>query len=271
MQTKAVELNEKLIKFFSKEGEVWKIKIFGKLAENCSDNFSDVDIRIISKDPLITQQNAHRLIETNISPIISTFTLASNRDCFAEMIMLKDYPPYQKVDISIERDGAGIPFEPMATLYENSKAVGSNQDCQIYACKKTVDYNLLNVLFGIPRITKCFFRQDFDMYRRWKDQTNALLVLLNEKYSDWQEINEKKELSAHEAKLLFQNLTPSDKKRLNEVFPLTGDLKIPASFLNSLKFYVDLSFLKANKQRVTINKGFVNYIMKFAKEETSKL
>ncbi len=270
-QSKAHELQEKLIELFSKQAEVGKMRIFGKLAEGTGDDFSDVDIRIISKDPLITQKNAHRLIEDNIARIMATFTLASDPGCFAEMIMLAGYSPYQKIDISVEREGAGIPFEPITSVYENKNAAGLDRDCDIYTIKKSVDYNLMDVLFGVPRITKCFYRQDFDMYRRWKHQTDALIVLLNEKYTAWQAVSEKKELDAHAAKLLFQRLCAEDKHKLEQILPLNGELKIPISYLSSLQFYVELAMLKANALKVVLDQEFMHFMLKFAQEEVKKV
>lgn len=271
MKTKAQVLCDKLVEVISQEPEVWKINIFGKLAEKVSDDYSDVDIRIISKDPGVTQQKLHEIVERSISPITETFTLQSDVNCFAQMIMLTKYLPYQKIDISVEREGYGIKFEPMVTIYENKNAHGDDRDCKVVEIKQTTNYNLLNILFGVPRFTKCFFRNDFDMYRRWKDQTNALLVLLNEKYTEWKVENDKKQLSAHEAKLLFLKLNTDDKKNLEGVFPLNGSVNIPSSFYSSLKMYISISKQKADKIGITINRKFADYMLNFAESEINKL
>lgn len=271
MESKAQLLCDKLVDVFSKEPEVWKIKVFGKLTEGTSDSFSDVDIRIISKNPYLTQQKLHDIIEKNISKIRKTFLLASDPNCFAEMIMLKNYSPYQKIDISIERDGFGVPFSPIATVYENDSAKGLNKDCKVYEIKETVEYEVVNFLFGIPRITKCFFRNNFDMYRRWKYLTDSLLVLLNEKYTGWQMTNESKKLRANESKLLYQNLTRSDMKKLEKIFPLNGVVDISKSFLSGLMLYIELSRDKAIAMNVSLDEEFIEYMVKFARKEVKRL
>lgn len=271
MKSNAKKLSEELVKILSKEKEISKINIFGKLAENKSDEYSDIDIRVITKDPYLTQKRLHILIKDNISPIIDKFILASDKNHFAEMIMLKDYSPYQKIDISVGREGFGIQFYPILTIFENKKAFGKNRDCKILSTKKTADYVLEDILFSAPRITKCFFRQDFDMYRRWKNQTNALLVLLNEKYSKWQKVNEKKELKANEAKLLFENLSDKDKKNLSKIFPRIGIVNIPQSYIKSLEFFITLSRIKAKKFGIKLNDDFIDYILNFTKKEVEKI
>ena len=62
MGSKAQILCDKLVETFSKEPEVWKIETWGKIVEGISDSYSDVDIRIISKDPYLTQQKVHSII-----------------------------------------------------------------------------------------------------------------------------------------------------------------------------------------------------------------
>lgn len=271
MKSKAQELERKLIQVFSKEPEVWKIQVFGRLIEGADDEYSDVDIKIISKDPYLTQQNYHNVIEKNICKIRKTFILASNENCFAEMIMLEDYSPYQKIDISIERDGFGVHFSPISIAFQNDFAKGLNRDCEAYEIKRTVEYDLSNFLFGIPRITKCFFRKDFDMYRRWKNWTDVLLVMLEEKYIGWQQVNDKEKVKAHDSKLLFQKITKDDREKLEKVLPLDGKIDIPKSFLSGLMLYIELSKDKAKTINVALDEEFIKYMMEFAKDEVKRL
>lgn len=270
MESKAQLLCNKLIDVFSKEPEVWKIKVFGRLTEGVSDSYSDVDIRIISKDPYLTQRNFHSVIEKNISRIRKTFPLVSDRNSFAEMIMLEKYSPYQKIDISIEREGFGVPFNPISTVFQNDLSVGLDRDCEVHEIKKTVEYELLNVLFGVPRTTKCFFRRDFDIYRRWQSLTNSLLVILNEKYMGWQEINEQERIRAHDSKVLYKKMSKSDILKLKKVFPSDGMVDISKSFLSILDMYVEIADQKAKAQNVVLDEGFIKYIVNFAKKEVRR-
>jgi len=270
MGSKAQILCDKLVETFSKEPEVWKIETWGKIVEGISDSYSDVDIRIISKDPYLTQQKVHSIIEKEISLIRQTFPFLSNENKFTEMIMLRDYSPYQKIDMSVERDGFGVQFSPIITTFQNDSAKGLDRDCKVYDIKKTVDYDLMNVLFGIPRTTKCFFRKDFDIYRRWESLTDALLIILNEKYMGWQLVNEEERVRAHVAKVLYKRMTKEDILKLKKVFPSDGMVDISESYINALNLYLEIAHQKAKAQNITFDEEFIKYMMNFAEEEVRR-
>lgn len=268
----AKALSDKLVDAFSRQKEVARIRIFGKLAEGTFDQYSDVDIRIVSKDPFLTQSYYRKLIEESVSSIIkSTFLLVSDVNVYAEMIMLKDYTPYQKIDFDIEREGYGIDFKPSKDIYIAQNAVGEDQNLKIYPIANSVGYSLQNILFSVPRMTKCFFRKDFDMYRRWKSMTDVLLVLLYEKYFGYSEITDKKELKANEAKNLFLKLTDEDRNYLNRILPTEGKLTIPTSYLDALRLFVQESQRKASSFSVQLDTNFINYMFNFAEEEIRRV
>jgi len=267
MESKAQILCDKLVEAFSKEPEIWKVQVFGRLVDGVSDEYSDVDIKIISKDPYATQQKLHNVIEQSISRVRKTFLLASDKNCFAEMIMLSDYSPYQKIDISVEREGFGVSFSPISTVFQNDNAEGLDRDCEVYAIKKNVEYDLFNVLFGIPRTTKCLFRGDFDIYRRWQSLTNSLLLILSEKYLGWQLINEQERIRAHDAKVLYKKMIKSDILKLKKVFPSDGVVDISKSYISGLNLYVETACQKAEMQSVILDEEFIKYIVNFAKKE----
>jgi len=253
---------------FSKQPEIREITILGKNAEGTADQFSDIDIRIHSNSLLTTQQNYLRLIE-KISPILETFLLASENDNFAQMIMLKDFSPYQKIDFGI--CSGESTFKPYVSKYLNQKAKRDNSQLNVTPINNTVSYNLTNYLFGVPRMTKCLFRKDFDMYRRWKGMSNSALILLYEKYFDFEKETQKRELDAQESKKLFTKLSQADRSKLDKLFPVNGNLSLIDSFMGSLEMYIDVSKDKAKYFNERINESFVDYIRAFAKEEAKKL
>jgi predicted nucleotidyltransferase len=267
---KAIELKDKLVQLFSTRKEVSEILIFGKIAENKFDNYSDVDIKIISNDPYLTQATLHKTI-SRISPIRETFVLASDRNSFAEMIMLKRYMPYQKIDIGIERKGAGVDFKPITSVYKNNKALGDDRDCLIHSMHTTCDYNLNNFLFGVPRFIKCCYRKDFDLYRRWKGMTDRLLCLIYEKYFGWLKVTDIKKLDVPNSKKLYEALNNKDKSRLQNIYPLNGNVNLIKSFSSTLLWYIELSKEKAIAQKIKLNHNFIKYISYFARKELAKL
>jgi hypothetical protein len=262
------DLYAKVVPAFSKEPEVREISIFGRNAEGSADQYSDLDIRILSNDPLATQQKYLGIFNT-ISPVIETLLLASGPDQIARMIMLKDYSPYQKIDFGIL--AGENTFLPAISVYQNHNALYKSTKMTVEAIPFDVNYHLTNYLFGVPRMTKCFFRRDFDMYRRWKGMTDALLVLLYEKYNGFEKETQKKELNAVEAKRLFSQLTSSDEILLDKTFPRNAALSIPNSFLQGLAFYITLSREKAEYFEATLNQEFINSIYTFAENECNQI
>ncbi len=261
MKNKALELNDKLIALCKQMVEVEEILIFGRIAEGSSDEYSDVDIRLVSKDPYKTQHELRALISKEISPIIETFLLASNTNEFSEMWMLNDYAPYQKIDLGIIRRGYGLEFKNIKSVFMNKDATGEDRNFTLHPIENNVEYNLNNYLFGVPRFTKCLFRKDFDLYRRWKTMTDALLVLLEEKYFGFEKIQDKKVLNAPDSKRLLNIITYEDQKTLEKIMPLNGNLKISKSFLHNTKFFVELSKQKARKFRKELNSDFINHMI----------
>lgn len=266
----AIIIKDQLIKIFSSRDEISEVQIFGKLAENKADKYSDVDIRVISQDPYATQKDLKELIST-ISPIRETYILASDENTYALMFMLKNYTPYQKIDIGIQRKGYGIQFSNITTVYSKESKVNKNRDFDIVSTEKTVDYNLKNFLFGIPRITKCFFRNDFDMYRRWISNINAFMSLLYEKYFGWQEISEMKAPNAPNSKLLLEQLTSKDRKRFESILPLDRRPNIEKGLLNMLIWFIELSYEKSENLNIPINQSFSEFIINWTTKEIRKL
>lgn len=258
------DLYHKIIEAFSRQSEIRKITIFGKNAEGTSDSYSDIDIRVHSNN-LPKTASLYLSLFNQISPVLGTFLIASNESSLSQMIMLKDYSPYQKIDFGI--CAGESPFSPSVTVYENRSASGTKSKMKILPIPYDTKYNLDNVLFSIPRMTKCFFRKDFDMYRRWRGMTNALLVILFEKYFGYEREQQKTELNAPESKSLFLKLSVKDQGRLDSILPRKGNAVIATSYLNSLDFYLEMAKIKATKLKVSLDDHFINYMHKFAHDE----
>lgn len=263
------ELYYKVVKTFSEQPEIRKITIFGRNAEGTSDIYSDLDIRVHSNDPRRTQKYYLSLFK-KISSVVGTFLIASDGDNLAQMIMLKDYSPYQKIDFGICL-GEGVAFSPSVVVYENVRAIGNKQKMEPIKIVRDTEYNLDDVLFGVPRMTKCFFRRDFDMHRRWRGMINVTLVALFEKYFGYSKEMTKKELDAQESKGLFLMLKRTDKNMLEKILPLDGKIIVHLSYLHSLDFYLELATEKARRLGVALDLPFVNFMRRFAHSEIQKI
>jgi predicted nucleotidyltransferase len=262
------ELRNSLIKQFSQQKEVFKIFFFGKEVENKHDQFSDIDMIVCSSDLAKTQSN-YRNIISNISPIIGTLWLESSKKTFAESIMLKDYAPYQKIDLSITNDIANkIVGETLLVYEDENKSTLNSSELKIIE-KNPVRNQLHDYLFSVPRFTKCLFRKDFDMYRRWKGVTNIVPILLYEKHFGWQRESCKK-LMPQDFVLLYKNLSSDEKTKLEEVYPLNAELNIAKSFNKGVDLLIELSKLKAENFKIDIDENFIEYIKEFLNSEVKR-
>jgi len=263
------DLRAKCIDIFSRQDEVYQISVFGNEAEGSVDEYSDIDIVVCSNDRQETQRKYQHLFES-ISPIIGKGFIGADSRCFAEMVMLKYYSPYQKVDFSIVGaldDKTG--FGPFATVYENqAKRHDQNNEMALLASVPGVVQKLNDVLFSIPRFTKCLFRNDgINMYRRWVSITNSTTVLLLEKYTGWQITTTKKKLTPPEVHALMRNISDQERQVLDIMYPRRAVMNAATSYQASVHQYIELSKQKAQHLQVSLDNGFIEYMEQFMDNE----
>ena len=262
------ELRNTLIQQFSQQKEVFKVFFFGKEVESRHDQFSDIDMIVCSND-LAKTQLSYRDIINNISPIIGTLWLESSKKSFTESIMLKDYAPYQKIDLSITNNIANKVVGETLLVYEDeNKSTFNSSELKIIE-KNPVRNQLHDYLFSVPRFTKCLFRKDFDMYRRWKGVTSIVPILLYEKHFGWQRESCKK-LMPQDFALLYKNLSSDEKAKLEELYPLNAELNIVKSFNSGIDLLIELSKLKAKSFKVGIEENFIEYVKEFLNFEIKR-
>lgn len=295
-QNQHIHTREKLrslvIDSFSKEPEVFAIYFFGKEVENKSDRYSDIDMVVCSNDLAKTQAN-YLNIFNETSPVIGTFLLESQENQLAQMIMLKDFSPYQKIDLSIT-DGIetkisagfgpfvqayiktaeqlthlqkpplkGVPRQGGAGVLAHEQAISTLTIIQ----ENPIKHQLYDFLFSVPRFTKCLFRQDYDIYRRWKGISDIVTVLLYEKYFGWEENIASKSLSAKQSSRLYDNLSYEDNKLLQKILPLSGNLNIVQSYAVAMELLISLCRQKADHFKIQLDEDFIQYIKVFLDTE----
>lgn len=266
------ELRNCVIKSFSKEAEINSIYFFGKEVDNKSDEYSDIDMIICSND-LAKTQSKYLKILNDISPIIGSYLLNSTENDFSQMVMLKDFSPYQKIDFSITdsietKISAG--FGPFIPIYEdNSLTTKDNSKLEIIK-QDNVKNQLDNFLFTVPRFTKCLFRKDYDMYRRWKHISDYTMVLLYEKYFGWEEKTSKQKVHVKELSKLNKVMSNDENKILNKIFPSSGIVNIAESYKLSIELLITLCKQKADYFKVELNEDFVLHIERFLHSEITR-
>jgi predicted nucleotidyltransferase len=265
------ELRSRLIDVFSSQDEIYEIHLFGNEVSGEIDQYSDIDIIFCSNDPAQTQKKYLELLET-ISPVWDRLLLASQPYAFAEMVMLKGVSPYQKIDMSIvdriEREAA---FAPFGTVYrQQGEPEPNGTTLKVRTRKWDVTHMLNEYLFSIPRFTKCLFRKDYDLYRRWKGITNLLWVALYEKYFGWSEVTATTALKAHAAKKIYHALTCQDRERMDTVLPPSARMDVAASFEACTEFFIELLVEKAEHFNVPLRHAFIDHMKEFTRQELDR-
>lgn len=263
------ELRNLVINSFSKEEEIISIFFFGKEVDDKSDEYSDIDMIVCSND-LAKTQSKYLKIFNDISPIIGSYLLNSTENNFSQMVMLKDFSPYQKIDFSITDNietkiSAG--FGPFISIYrDDSLTTKVNSKLEIIE-KNNVKNQLDDFLFSVPRFTKCLFRKDCDMYRRWKRISDITLVLLYEKYFDWEEKTSKEELSVKELSELNKTMSNGENELLHKIFPPSGIVNIAESYKMCIELLITLCKQKSAYFKVELSEDFILYIEGFLNSE----
>lgn len=262
------ELLDNIVSVFSEQPEVREITLFGSNADASTDRYSDIDIRIHSNDLLCTQKNYLQLI-SSISPIFETLVIQSDNYNMAQMIMLKGFSPYHKIDFGI-CSGSSV-FTPSRSIYKNDNAIVNDTELQILPITEDVKYNLDYQLFRVPRITKCFFRKDSAGYKKWNETVDLVLSLLFEKYHTYKKISQKIEFSKRRIRNLYGRLNAEDKDAFDRILPYSGEINLVDSYLAALKMMILISKEKADNIYMKLNEEFILFIENFCELECNKL
>ena len=263
------ELRRRVIQAFSDLDEVYKIILFGKEAAGKDDCYSDIDLIVYSNDPAKTWQH-YRETLSSIAPVGGTFPLGSGPEYYAEMLLLDGFSPYQKIDFSI---GVGIDLvlTSVMTVYEcPEKDTQPVSSLPVIETRYDVVYYLVDLLFSIPRFTKCLFRQDIDLYRRWNGAINRALVLMFERKFGWEEETRKGKLVSYEVERLMACLSAEERQMIFAICPPDGKVDVARSFLNAVDLTVMLSKEKADALGVRLDEGVIAIFQSFLQEEIGR-
>jgi hypothetical protein len=257
------ELLKRLVDGFAGEPEIYAIYAFGRQVDGVVDEFSDIDMILCSSDLPRTQQRYQAILAT-IAPIMGSYYIRCEESVLAQMILLEGYSPYQKIDLgvvdSIERNEAMAPFQ---RLYGCPRVSSGSAGAFTFHGQRECLGNWLNdLLFSVPRFTKCLFRQDRDLYRRWTGLTEAMMVLLLERYCGWMRTHRYR-LDPHEYKRLHQSLTAEHTQMLERIVPMAGTPDIISGFQVALEVSVNLYAQKAVALAEVVDLDLAQYMTRF--------
>jgi hypothetical protein len=261
------DLHTRLVAAFAAGAEVSAIHVFGREVADDVDEFSDIDMVICSSDLRLTQAQ-HREILSAISPVRASFCIVSDEHQIAQMIMLKDYSPYQKIDFEItDHISRKQAFAPFKCIYQRDPTPAATHSAlQIHSERMTLANQFNDILFSIPRFTKCLFRRDRDLYRRWVGVTEHLAVLLYESHFGWGQIKPSR-LSPPQYKAVHHTLDNAATERMEAIWPVGGNPCLPESFRLAIDWIIELTAAKAKVLDTTVDMDFAQYLQAFLGEE----
>jgi hypothetical protein len=255
------ELRRRVIEAFSLQDEVYRICFFGREVEGKHDRYSDIDMVVFSND-LASIYAKYKSIFSSISPVRATFPLGGTPEGYSEMVLLQDCSPYQKVDFSIG-DWGKQGWQFIAVYDCKDKTRNSLTKLEPKSIIRDVSYILTDVLFSVARFTKCLFRRDIDMYRRWMSITDVTLALLYEKHFGWKYEMEQTKLGSYGIERLYNDLSTDEKERVNSIRSPDGKLEIASSYQVSIELLIELSKQKAEHFGIVLDNDLIEYIRRF--------
>jgi predicted nucleotidyltransferase len=262
------ELRKRVIEAFSSQDDVYRICFFGREAEGQHDRYSDIDLVVFSND-LAGTYARYKEIFSSISPLRASFPLGGVPEGYSEMVLLQDYSPYQKVDFSIG-DWGKQDWKFLVVYESKEKARASQTRLKIKPIVRDAGYVLTDVLFSVARFTKCLFRRDIDMYRRWMSITDVTLALLYEKHFGWKHEMEQTRLGSYGSKQLCDDLSPDERSLVDNIRPPIGKLDIASSYQASVELLIELSKQKAEHFRIVLDYNLIEYIHRFMRGEMER-
>lgn len=261
------DLQAELVDAFSAQNEIYGIGLFGREAEGKQDQYSDIDMILFSNDLVKTKARCLGILAA-ISPILATLPLESAEDSYGEMVILQDYSPYQKIDLSMMNLNRSLPGIQLKMIYESKARLKESKTLlDPLQIKQHAAYKLDDMLFSAAKFTKCLFRNDPGMNQCWMGIANLKYVLLYEKHFGWEFESSKVKLENSDFDRLNENLSPEEKKYPHEINPPQAPVDLALSFQESMDLVINLSREKCAYFNLPVNHNLINVIQEFLDTE----
>jgi predicted nucleotidyltransferase len=259
---KHLQLYETLTEKLKTITEVKEIYTFGKILTGKTDQYSDVDIIIISDDLVSTLEKTDKLIN-EISSIEETYTLQSHENKIVQMYKLKDYLPYQKIDLSIECDVNEIIFEKKR-IYQNERKLSIPKTTLPVLNTNTFKNHFNDLLFAIPRFLKSAHRKDISIYRRWNQTLNNFWFCLFRTYVAPKSFSTRK-INPNEFERIFLIIPEELKIKIEEILPTNGHINIIEAYPKVISLMIQC--YKNDVEYETVNDEFTETMINFMYNE----
>ncbi|GHO82074.1 nucleotidyltransferase domain-containing protein [Dictyobacter formicarum] len=107
---------------FSRRAEVQEILAFGSFCRGNYDQYSDVDLHVISADVQQTIKQLQQILAP-VGNILLQYPLRIEPGEAAYTLLFTNYPLYQKLDITILSLSAKMPFDGYQSIYQTTSPI----------------------------------------------------------------------------------------------------------------------------------------------------
>lgn len=252
--------------------EVLEIHAFGSAVSKTEDEYSDYDLVVCSASPRKTQCNLNRTLEA-AAPILGSFVLLSRPDQLGTMFLFKGFSPYHKLDLALVPSLAALPtYGPFRCLYKADEAhqMSAEEDTlEEHATGHPFVNQVNGVVFCIPRFTKCLFRQDRDVYKKWIFVLEHTLSIMHESHFGWKE-EQGDFLSSPERDALYKEVGTGAASSLDLMMPTPSAFDLGSSFAACIGQFVSCANRKAAALGVSLEQETIVYLVSFLQSELDR-
>ncbi len=169
---------------FAEQLEVQQIFLFGSYARGTYDQYSDVDLHVVTGDFAKTLARLSLIFE-NIGGVLLQFPIRASEGEVAYTVLFKNYPLYNKLDISILHPRARIPFSDSKSVYWRDVEPGDHHSDFVPPTFAHARHTIYNYLLGALRYTKYRKRgMHFSAYKFYKAQLESFLLTRYQQIAD---------------------------------------------------------------------------------------
>ncbi|GCE23476.1 nucleotidyltransferase domain-containing protein [Dictyobacter kobayashii] len=165
---------------FSQRLEVQEILAFGSFCHGNYDQYSDVDLHVVSADVQQTIEELQQIL-VPVGDILLQYPLRIESGEAAYTLLFKNYPLYQKLDVTILSPVATVPFDGYHSVYQTSLPLLYNPTDFLAPRLEEPARTLYNYYLGALRYAK--YRQrgkHFSAYKFYRSQVDRYLLQIHQ-------------------------------------------------------------------------------------------
>ena len=137
-----------------------KLYIFGSRAVFDDDQFSDIDLTVITDYPVIAEAYTSKILNDQFG-IIAAYTIAQNDHEVARSFFLSSVSLFHKIDIGFSLPDKTKLFPNSTLIFQNNRADQPAKESGKIWTESDEQHNYLDVLMGSLRYVKHRYRQEY--------------------------------------------------------------------------------------------------------------